>query len=146
MSWINLFKLCHGILKIQKAGESSVVDVEVVRESKEGKLQDILSRYNPKDFFNADDTEIFFKLLPDNSLGFKGMAYHGSKQPKTRILPKPYYQSSVDTQMRYGPHTFNFISTMSFVAHGNYLILCFQDSSQCALTNPKICGDDLLLE
>ena len=85
MSWINRFKQRHGIARIQKAGESAGVDVEIVRIWKEEQLQDILSRCNPKDVYNADETGLFWKLLPDNSLGFKGTVYHGSKQPKTRI-------------------------------------------------------------
>lgn len=85
MAWIDRFKHRHGIARIQKAGESAGVDVEIVRVWKEGKLQDVISRYEAKDVFNADETGLFWRLLPDNSLGFKGTVYHGSKQPKTRI-------------------------------------------------------------
>ena len=85
ISWINRFKKRHGIARIQKAGESAGVDAEVVRVWKEGQLQNVLSRYDPKDVYNADETGLFCKLLPENSLGFKGTVNHGSKQPKTKI-------------------------------------------------------------
>ena len=85
MSWIERFKQRHGIVRIKKSGESSGVDVEVVRVWKEGKLVEVLEKYSPKDVFNADETSLFWLILPDNSLGYAGQSHHGSKQSKQRI-------------------------------------------------------------
>ena len=35
-------------------------------------LKTLLSEYNPNDIFNADETGLFFRLLPDKTLDFKG--------------------------------------------------------------------------
>ena len=49
----------YGIVRVQKAGESGGVDIEVVREWKEGKLVEILKSYSLKDIDNADETGLF---------------------------------------------------------------------------------------
>ena len=85
MQWIDRWKKRHGVSRIIKAGESGGVDVEIVREWKDGKLQSILSTYQPNDIYNADETGLFWLLLPDNSLGFTGGSHHGAKQSKSRI-------------------------------------------------------------
>ena len=85
MQWIDRWKKRHGVSRIIKAGESGGVDAEIVREWKDGKLQSILSTYQPNDIYNADETGLFWLLLPENSLGFTGGSHHGAKQPKSRI-------------------------------------------------------------
>lgn len=85
MSWIERFKERYGINRIRKAGESAGVDQEAVRIWKEGKLEAILQKYPPSDIYNADETGLFWMMLPENSLGFAGQAHHGKKQPKTRV-------------------------------------------------------------
>ncbi|XP_071497487.1 tigger transposable element-derived protein 4-like [Diadema antillarum] len=85
VSWIDRFKKRYGIGKILKAGEAGGVDDEVVQSWKEGKLSDILHRYEAKDIYNCDETGLFWKMLPEKSLGFVGTSYHGSKQQKNRI-------------------------------------------------------------
>lgn len=85
MSWIERFKKRHGIDLIQKAGEAAGVNNEVVEDWKHGKLEDVLRRYDARDIYNADETGLFWQMLPEKSLGFLGKTYHGTKQPKTRI-------------------------------------------------------------
>lgn len=85
MSWVERFKALHGIGRIQKAGEAAGVDNDVVAAWKEGGLKDILERYEPNNIYNADETGIFWQMLPEKSLGFVGQTYHGGKQSKTRI-------------------------------------------------------------
>ena len=84
MSWIDRWKKRHGVSRIIKAGESGGVDIEIVRDWKEGKLQGILSTYRHDDIYNADETGLFWLLLPDNSLGFTGGLHH-AEEPKSRI-------------------------------------------------------------
>ena len=85
MAWIERFKKRWGIGKIQRAGEAEAVDIEVVNKWKDGKLVDILNRYKAEHIFNADETGLFWQMLPENTLGFMGQTVHGRKQSKTRI-------------------------------------------------------------
>ena len=70
---------------MSKAGESAGVDQEIVCVWKDGKLQELLRKYEPQDIYNVDETGLFWMMLPDNSLGFAGTSHHGNKQPKVRI-------------------------------------------------------------
>ena len=85
MGWVYRFKKRWGIVKVQKCGESGGVNNEVVAEWKENKLKDILDRYSPRDIYNADERGLFWKILPERSLGFIGEKYYGSKQEKARV-------------------------------------------------------------
>ena len=85
MAWVDRFKKRHCIAQVQKSGESAGVNQYVVQNWKDGKLRDILNRYSSSDIFNADETALFWQILPDKSLGFLGKSYHGGKQAKTRI-------------------------------------------------------------
>ena len=39
----------------------------------------------PNDIFNADESGLFFKLLPEKSLVLKGDSCHGGKRSKDRL-------------------------------------------------------------
>lgn len=41
--------------------------------------------YEPDDIYNADETALFFKSLPDKTFTFKGEKCHGGKQSKERL-------------------------------------------------------------
>ena len=45
----------------------------------------ILKEYDPKNVYNADETGVFFRCLPDKTLEFKDKDCHGGKQNKERI-------------------------------------------------------------
>ena len=68
-----------------KAGKSDGVDIEILRNRKEGKLQEILSTYRHGDIDNADETGFCRLLLPNHFLGFIGGSYHCAKQPKVPV-------------------------------------------------------------
>ena len=55
-----------------------------MKEWKVGKLKEILKVYEPESIFNADETCLFWQLLPEKSLGFIGTKQHGGKKSKTR--------------------------------------------------------------
>ena len=48
-------------------------------------LQSLLLEYSLQDIFNADETVLFFRLLPDKTLEFKGVDCHGGKKSKERL-------------------------------------------------------------
>lgn len=84
-SWVDRWKKRWGIGRVLKAGESGGVNMETVDEWRETVMKDILERYEPANIYNADETGLFWQLLPENTMGFLGKKQHGSKQPKTRI-------------------------------------------------------------
>jgi hypothetical protein len=45
----------------------------------------ILKDYHPNHIFNADETEISYRLQPDKILEFKAKHGHGGKQCKERL-------------------------------------------------------------
>ena len=48
-------------------------------------MKSILADTAPKDIFNADETAIFFRALPDRTLEFKQTKCHGTKLNKERL-------------------------------------------------------------
>ena len=48
-------------------------------------LSVLLKEYQPDDIYNADETGLFFQLMPDRTLEFKTVDCHGGKQSKERI-------------------------------------------------------------
>lgn len=44
-----------------------------------------LSEYNPKDIFNADETGLFSRLIPDKTLDFNGADGHGGNCIKDKL-------------------------------------------------------------
>ena len=84
-AWMDRWKKRRNIGKISKAGESGGVDMDVVVQWRDVVMIDILERYEPKNIFNSDETGLFWQLLPEKSLGFKGEQQKGKQQPKSRI-------------------------------------------------------------
>ncbi|XP_030607758.1 tigger transposable element-derived protein 4-like isoform X1 [Archocentrus centrarchus] len=80
LPWVERFKRRWGIAKVKKTGESGGIDYVTVQEWKNGRLQEICSRFKPQDIFNADETGLFWQMLPENTLGFIGSK---GKQPKS---------------------------------------------------------------
>ncbi len=64
------------------SGEANSVPKNIVDDFLHNKLPKLLEEYEPKDIFNADETGLFFKLLPDRTYTFKGDTCHGGKKSK----------------------------------------------------------------
>lgn len=82
--WLEGFKRRHGISFKKAAGESKSVDQGVCNQWTED-LPNLLTEYHPKDIYNADETALFFKCLPDKTFTFKGQECHGGKRSKERL-------------------------------------------------------------
>lgn len=82
--WFDRFKKRHNITFKKIWSESASVSDNVCTEWKQ-KLRDLIENYEPKNIFNADETGLFFKCLPDRTMCFKGDACHGGKNSKDRI-------------------------------------------------------------
>lgn len=48
-------------------------------------LPNLLKKYCERDVFNADESGLFFKCLPDKTLTFKNQKCHGGKNSKQRV-------------------------------------------------------------
>ena len=65
--WLQKFRTRHGIKHRAICGESATVDPATVDDWK-ARLPLIIDKYAPEDVYNADETGLFFKALPDGSL------------------------------------------------------------------------------
>ena len=76
--WLSHCKERHGIVFKNVCGESAGVDEESIQRTA------LLKDYDAKDVFNVDETGLFFKLLPEKTMVFKGDVYSGGKS-KERV-------------------------------------------------------------
>lgn len=83
--WLDRFKARHGVVFRTICGEAAAVDDSVVATWLEKSLPQVIAAYEPRDIFNADETGVFYRLLPDKTLCFKNDTCHGGKQSKERI-------------------------------------------------------------
>ena len=65
--WLNRFKTRHGIHQITLHGEADSVPLDNLPEFR-ATLQELLSTYHPDDIFNADETGLFWKMMPNKTL------------------------------------------------------------------------------
>jgi hypothetical protein len=82
--WVSRFKDRHGLVFKKLAGESAEVSVESTDAWLES-LPSLLGGYEPRDVCNADETELFFNVLPDRTLAYKRESCHGGKHSKDRL-------------------------------------------------------------
>jgi len=50
-----------------------------------GKSAIFIGVYEPRDVYNADEMGLFFNVLPDRTLAYKGESCHGGKRSKDRL-------------------------------------------------------------
>ena len=79
--WLQKFRTRHGIKHRAICGESATVDPTTVDDWKI-RLPLIIDKYAPKDVYNADETGLFFKALPDRSLVMAKETCKGGKRSK----------------------------------------------------------------
>ncbi|XP_047505969.1 tigger transposable element-derived protein 6-like [Pieris napi] len=82
--WLQNFKKRHDLAFNKICGESASVSKSVCQEWK-SELHNVVNDYDPNDVFNADETGLFFKCLPDKTLTFKNEKCHGGKHSKERL-------------------------------------------------------------
>lgn len=70
--WLQNFKTRHDIKFRTEQGEAAAIDLEKVEDWRQQVLNDALSNYSANDVFNADETGLFWKLMPNKTLAFKG--------------------------------------------------------------------------
>lgn len=82
-----LFPTCfsHRIAQHVIDGEVAKCDMNFVREWRQNLLPPLLIGYDPDDIYKMDETALFFKCLPNKTLGFIGEKCHGGKFNKERV-------------------------------------------------------------
>jgi hypothetical protein len=70
--WLDNFKERHGIVFKKVQGEAAAVDMEAVDNWRQDILIKLLTEYSPENVFNVDETGLFWKLMPDKTMTFKG--------------------------------------------------------------------------
>lgn len=83
--WLDKWKQRHNVAFKAVSGEANDVTPEMTASWKETYLPTILSRYELKDVYNADEFGLFYQALPDKSLHFKGERCSGGKRSKVRL-------------------------------------------------------------
>lgn len=85
VGWLDKFKKRHNIVQKSLCGESASADLQTADEWQKNVLPTLISQYDKNDIFNADETGVFFKCLPNKTLAFKGQKCYGGKNSKERI-------------------------------------------------------------
>ncbi|GBM05755.1 Tigger transposable element-derived protein 4 [Araneus ventricosus] len=82
--WLEKFRTRHNIFFKQICGEEKSVNPNEVTVWI-GKLKSLLKGYDCRDIFNADETGLFYRVLPDKTLCFKGEKCNSGKISKERL-------------------------------------------------------------
>lgn len=82
--WLEKFKKRHNLVFRKICGESASVDTNIC-ENWKNELSVLLEGYEACNVFNADETGLFYKCLPDRTMSFKNEKCHGGKHSKERV-------------------------------------------------------------
>lgn len=82
--WLDKWRKRHSINFKCISGEASSVNQFDVTEFNE-KLPSIVSGYEPRDIYNADESGLFFRALPDKTMALKSEKCFGGKLSKERL-------------------------------------------------------------
>lgn len=85
MSWIQRFKTRHSLVFGSISGEAGDVNNELVASWLKNEWPEIRKGYGNKDIFNADETGLFYRLLPNKTIKVKGERCVGGQLSKDRI-------------------------------------------------------------
>jgi hypothetical protein len=66
--WVYRFKLRNGLQKIKLSGEANSAPIEDLPRERT-RLRMLLSKYDKDDVYNADETGLFFRMEPNQTLG-----------------------------------------------------------------------------
>ncbi|XP_006002184.1 tigger transposable element-derived protein 4-like [Latimeria chalumnae] len=83
--WLEHFKARHGISSRLVCGEANSAPQLLINEWKSMTLVAILAQYELRDIYNADKTGLFWQLLLNRTLAFKGEKCSSGKQSKQRF-------------------------------------------------------------
>ncbi len=82
--WLTKWKTRYNIKKVKSCGESGDMHGETVQSWKE-RLPEILHGFSKEDIWNADETGVVWRTLPETGFGQKGKTCSGGRKSKQRI-------------------------------------------------------------
>ena len=82
--WLRRRKTKHGIKFKKCHGEKMDADLDAVDQWRSNVLPELLQQYAPCDVYNADETGIYFRTVPDGTLRF-GNRLSGRKKAKKLV-------------------------------------------------------------
>ena len=82
--WIWNFKKRYDIVGKSICGESSSIDEDVCMKWTD-ELPTLISSFKPEEIYNADETGLFYKCLPNKTMEFRNKPCHGGKASKERL-------------------------------------------------------------
>ncbi|XP_065197225.1 tigger transposable element-derived protein 6-like [Sycon ciliatum] len=84
--FISRFKARHQVSLRTKAGEGREAAADHnIDQWLHDVLPTLIEGYEPKNIFNADETALFYRLLPHHTLAFRGEKCQGGKKKKERL-------------------------------------------------------------
>lgn len=83
--WLERWKARENIGFKRMHGEKKDADTSAAEHWKNNVLPQILLDYNPDDIYNADETGMYYRAIPDGTLSFKKETVCGSKKSKDRV-------------------------------------------------------------
>ena len=83
--WIDRFKQRHDLKFKSLNGEMGEVNLETTSNWIKDVLPKLIDGYQPRDIYNADETGLFYQLLPGKTLASKGDDCSGTKKSKQRV-------------------------------------------------------------
>ena len=83
--WLSRWKGRNNISYKKLQGEKKDADLKSAANWIDNVLPGLLNQYDPADVYNADETGLYFRALPENTLTFKTDDSGGSKKSKERV-------------------------------------------------------------
>ena len=71
--WVWRFKQRNGLKKVKFSGEANSAPIESL-PAERARLRAILARYDKEDIYNADETGLFFRMEPNQTLSTGAIA------------------------------------------------------------------------
>lgn len=85
VGWLQRWKKSQNIYFKKLHGESASADTDSAESFKRNVLPALLEKYALNEIYNADETGLFYKALPDGTYGYGRSQQSGPKSPKDRI-------------------------------------------------------------
>ena len=83
--WLSRFKQRHSLVNKAIIGEANVADTNAATNWMATHGKTIQEKYDAKDIFNADETGVFWRLLPSRTYAFKNESCQDGKKSKDRV-------------------------------------------------------------
>ncbi|XP_050339622.1 tigger transposable element-derived protein 4-like [Bactrocera neohumeralis] len=83
--WLDKWKQRYAVGYKRACGESNDVSEVNCEKWKKDVLPNLLKKYCGRDVFNANESGLFFKCLPDETLTFKNQKCYGGKNSKQQV-------------------------------------------------------------